>query len=320
VITFVEGLQPTHLSLLNRLRRRVQQLQREACLLAQIGGTPLIELPAVEGVRLFAKLEGRNPSGSLKDRIVLYLIADGMERGRIAEPTTLVEGTSGNTGIALAMIGAALGHPVLIFMPEDVSEERRRLMEAFGAEVCLTPGELGTDGAIEAARKLHDPPRYCWLAQHENPANIWAHYDTTGAEILEQCPDVAAFVAPTGTTGTLMGVSMRLKRHNSGVEIVAVWPEDWIMGLRRPVGEKKPEIYDERWVNRVIEISDPDAKAATRELARRFGLLVGPSSGAAWLAAQQLAEEYAAQGRRGAKIVVCFPDEGSRYLSTDTFF
>ncbi len=271
------------------------------------------------GVELYAKLENRNPSGSLKDRIVLYLIADGIERGVITPDTVLVEGTSGNTGISLAMLGAALGYRVRVFMPDNVSEERRRLMEAFGAEVVLTPGELGTDGAIEAARRAHDPPRVCWLAQHENPANVWAHYDTTGAEILEQCPDITAFVAPTGTTGTLMGVSMRLKEHNPDVEIVAVWPEEWIMGLRRPVGDKKPAIYDERRIDRVIEISDPDAKAATRELAQRFGLLVGPSSGAAWLAARQLAHEYAAQGRSPAKVIVCFPDEGARYLSTDTF-
>ena len=284
-----------------------------------IGRTPLVELPSIKSVELWAKLENRNPSGSLKDRIVLYLIADGIERGLIEPSTVLVEGTSGNTGISLAMIGAALGYPVKIFMPDNVSVERRRLMEAFGAEVELTPGELGTDGAIEAARQAHDPPRYCWLAQHENPANVWAHYDTTGVEILERCPDITAFIAPSGTTGTLMGVSMRLKEHNPDIEIVAVWPEEWIMGLRRPVGDKKPKIYDERLIDRVIEIADPDAKAAARELARRFGLLVGPSSGAAWLAAQRVAEEYAAQGRSPAKIVICFPDEGARYLSTDAF-
>jgi len=287
--------------------------------LRHIGRTPLLALssPAV-GVEIYAKLENFNPSGSLKDRIIPYLIADGIERGLIRHSTLLVEGTSGNTGISLALWGAVLGYRVIIFMPENVSEERRRIIEAFGAEVRLTPGELGTDGAVEAARQIHDPPRYCWLAQHENPANILAHYDTTGTEILKQCPDITAFIAPTGTTGTLMGVSMRLKEHNRDVEIVAVWPKEWIMGLRRPVGEKKPKIYDERRVDRVIEISDADAKAATRELARRFGLLVGPSSGAAWLAAQKLAEEYSAQGR-GGKIVACFPDEGARYLSTDTF-
>jgi len=303
-----------------RVRARVARLQGSTPLLARVpvGQTPLMELPSVGGVELWAKLENRNPSGSLKDRIVLYLLADGIERGLIEPSTVLIEGTSGNTGIALAMLGAALGYPVKIFMPDNVSAERRALMEAFGAGVALTPGELGTDGAIEAARQAHDPPRSCWLAQHENPANVLAHYDTTGAEILEQCPDVAAFVAPTGTTGTLMGVSLRLKERDPEVEIVAVWPEEWIMGLRCPVGDKKPKIYDERLIDRVIEIADPDAKAAARELARRFGLLVGPSSGAAWLAAQRLAREYAARGR-GGRIVVCFPDEGARYLSTDTF-
>lgn len=317
-----ESLWPEGREDLARLRRRVRQLSERHPLLAQIGRTPLVELPsaaAVDGIEIYAKLENRNPSGSLKDRIVLYLIADAIERGKITEGATLVEGTSGNTGISLAMIGAAVKMNVLIFMPENVSEERRRLIEAFGAKIDLTPGELGTDGAIEAARQIDDPPRYCRLAQHENPANLWAHYDTMGAEILEQCPEVKAFVAPSGTTGTLMGVSLRLKEQDPNVEVVAVWPEDWIMGLRRPVGEKRPLIYDERWIDRVIEISDPDAKAATRELARSHGLLLGPSSGAAWLAAQEIAKGYAAQGRKDEKIVVCFPDEGARYLSTDTF-
>jgi len=309
---------------LARVRARARALQERAPLLKGIGRTPLIELPPVDGVRLRAKLEGRNPSGSLKDRIVLYLIAAGLERGLIVGPepgpkTTLVEGTSGNTGIALALIGAALGFPVRVFMPEDVSLERFKLLRAFGAEVEPTPAELGTDGAIERAREAHDPPHAYWLAQHEDPVNAWAHYDTTAPEILQECPDVAAFVAPTGTTGTLMGVSMRLKAHNPDVEVVAVWPQDKIMGLRRPVGEKKPRICDDRWIDRVIEIADREAKRATRELARRFGLLVGPSSGAAWLAARRLAREYAERGRRGASIVVCFPDEGGRYLSTDTF-
>jgi cysteine synthase len=335
VIAFVESLLPSFaaydpsyfrtpddlLEHVERVRERVARLQERCPLLAAVpvGGTPLLELPPVGGVELWAKLEDRNPSGSLKDRIVLYLLADGIERGWIAPDTVLIEGTSGNTGISLAMLGAALGYRVKVFLPDNVSEERRALMEAFGAEVALTPGELGTDGAIEGARRAHDPPRSCWLAQHENPANVLAHYDTTGAELVEQCPDLAAFVAPTGTTGTLMGASLRLKEHDPDVEIVAVWPEEWIMGLRRPVGDKKPKIYDERWVDRVIEIADPDARAAARELARRLGLLVGPSSGAAWLAARQLAEEYASQGRSPARVVVCFPDEGARYLSTGTF-
>jgi cysteine synthase len=299
----------------------VQQFLKEHphSVLQQIGQTPLVSLPTpTSHVQLYAKLESRNPTGSLKDRIVLYLIADALERGLLTEDTTLIEGTSGNTGISLAMVGAVLGYSVLVFMPENVSVERRHLIKAFGAEVRLTPAELGTDGAIEAARALGREPGYCWLAQHENLANIWAHYDTTGAEILCRCPQIDLFVAPSGTTGTLMGVSMRLKEAKPTVEVVAVWPEDSIMGLRRPVGAQRPKIYDERWIDRVIEVRASDAKAATREWARAQGWLLGPSSAAAWLAAQQLAQEYAAQGRE-AQIVVCFPDEGSRYLSTDTF-
>jgi len=295
------------------LRARVAQLTelQPDSILAHIGNTPLVALPSdLPGVRLRGKLEHRNPSGSLKDRIVLYLVADALERGRLRPGGTLVEGSSGNTGISIALVGAVLGYPVRIFMPASVSVERCRLMRAFGAEVVLTPAELGTDGAIERARALSDDPRYCWLA----PVNILAHYDTTGPEILRQRPEVDAFVAPSGTTGTLMGSAMRLKESNPGIQVVAVWPEEWIMGLRRPEGAKRPGIYDEGWIDHVCEVSDPDAKAATRALAARTGLLLGPSSGAAWLAARRFARD------RGVRnVVVCLPDDGNRYLSTDTF-
>ena len=178
---------------------------------------------------------------------MLYLIAEALERGRLGPGVTIIEGTSGNTGIALAMIGAALHYPVTIFMPANVSEERRRLIAAYGAKVELTPAERGTDGAVEAARDLRQDPAYCWLAQHENPVNAWAHYLTTGAEILEQCPQTNYFIAPSGTTGTLMGVSRRLKEVKPDVQVVAVWPQEWIMGLRRPEGEARPAA---RWPRR----------------------------------------------------------------------
>jgi len=313
---------PTQRKLLARLERRVGQLlvAHPGSVLAQIGRTPLLPLPApAPDIALWAKLEGDNPSGSLKDRIVLYLIAEALERGRLGPGVTLIEGTSGNTGIALAMICAALGYPVKIFMPANVSEERRRLIAAYGASVELTPAERGTDGAVEAARALSRDPAYCWLAQHENPVNPWAHYLTTGAEILQQCPQLSYFIAPSGTTGTLMGVSRRLKESKPEVQVIAVWPEEWIMGLRRPEGEKRPAIYDQRLIDRVMEISDAQAKAGARELARSQGLLVGPSSGAAWRAALKLAEELPASGDKPVNIVICFPDEGARYLSTDTF-
>ncbi len=314
-------LTPDQREMLAWLDRRVSQLlaAHPGSVITRIGRTPLLPLPSPRlDIALWAKLEGRNPSGSLKDRIVLYLIAEALELGRLGPGVTLIEGTSGNTGIALAMIGAVLHYPVTIFMPANVSEERRHLIAAYGAKVELTPAERGTDGAVEAARALSQDPAYCWLAQHENPVNAWAHYLTTGAEILEQCPQINYFIAPSGTTGTLMGVSRRLKETNPDIEVIAVWPEEWIMGLRRPEGEARPAIYDERRIDRVIEISDAEAKAGARELARSQGLLLGPSSGAAWRAALKLAKETR-ERRRKANIVICLPDEGARYLSTDTF-
>lgn len=300
---------------IGRIRQRVRHIVSGNPLLREIGNTPMVPLPApLANVELFAKLESRNPSGSLKDRIVLYLVADAQERKAAGPDVTLVEGSSGNTGISLAMIGAALGYRALVFMPDNVSVERRDLMRAYGAQIELTPGELGTDGAIEAAREMGRSPGHYWIAQHESDVNVLAHYDTTGAEILEQCPGIDVFVAPSGTTGTLIGTSMRLKEVRPDVEVVAVWPEEWIMGLRRPEGEKRPLIYRDRWVDRVVEVSDADAQAAAAELAHMHGLLVGPSSGAAWVAARRVGREHVARGRT-TRIAICFPDEGARYLS-----
>jgi len=313
-------LSPAQQRRLERLRCGVERLLERYphSTLSQIGHTPLLALTqASSQVRLWAKLENHNPSGSIKDRTVLYLVADALDTGQLQADTTLVEASSGNTGIALAALGAALGYKVCIFMPENVSAERANLIRAHGARVQLTPAELGTDGAITAARKAHEDPCHHWLAQHENFANTLAHYDTTGAEILAQCPDVELFVASSGTTGTLVGSSMRLKQANPKIEVAAVWPKDWIMGLRRPEGAARPLIYDERWIDHVLEIGDSEAKAATRTLARTAGLLVGPSSGAAWRAAQRLAARL--DPSTAHDVVVCFPDEGARYLSTDTF-
>ena len=305
---------------LERLRSSVERLleAHPRSVLGQIGQTPLLALPQASAqLRLWAKLESHNPSGSIKDRTVLYLLADALDTGQVQTNTTLVEASSGNTGIALAALGAALRRRVLIFMPENVSAERANLIRAYGARVQLTPAELGTDGAISAARKAHEDPGHYWLRQHENFANTLAHYDTTGAEILAQCPDVELFVASSGTTGTLVGSSMRIKQANPKTKVVAVWPEDKIMGLRRPEGATRPLIYDERWIDHIVEISDVEAKEATRTLARTTGLLVGPSSGAAWLAAQRLGSQL--DPSTPHDVVVCFPDDGARYLSTDTF-
>jgi len=303
------------------LQRRIAQLRQQHPdgLLNLVGNTPLVALPEVApGVRLWGKLESHNPSSSVKDRTVLYLVADALERSALRPGITLVEASSGNTGIALAMIAAVLQLPVLIYMPDNVSKERRDLMRAYGAQLTLTPGELGTDGAIEAARIKGQESGFYWLAQHENEANILAHYDTTGGEIIQQCPKVDAFVASSGTTGTLVGVSMRLKEHNPDVRVISVWPKDRIMGLRRPEGTSRPVIYRDQWIDQIVEITEQEAKIATRRLAQETGLLMGPSSGATWLAAERYAQHLEPSSPI-RNIVASFCDDGARYLSTDTF-
>jgi len=316
--------QPTTAPLLepayaDALRRRISRLleAHRGSIIDLIGNTPLVKLQRISPynqVEIYAKLEFCNPSGSLKDRMVLYLIADAIERGELTPDKTIVEGTSGNTGISLAMIGAVLGYKVLIIMPEDESRERRQMIEAHGARLILTRAELGTDGAVEEARKLGESSEYVWLAQHYNPANPFAHYETTGKEILEQLRQIDVFIAPTGTTGTLMGVSARLKERNPNTKIIAVYPKDDIAGLRRPEGETRPGIYDGTRIDEIIEITNAEALQQTRELCLREGLFAGPSSGATVAAALQVAERLA-KAQKDAKIVVLLPDSGDRYLS-----
>lgn len=309
----------------DKLNANIKHLiqQHQDTLLKQIGNTPLVRLDAVSPnsqIALYAKLEGNNPSGSLKDRIVLFSIAGLMAEGELGQGNkrTLVEASSGNTGISLALFGAVLGEKVLITMPKDVSVERRRLIEAYGAELTLTPGEKGTDGAIERARKLNEKEDYIWLAQHYSEANPLAHYRTTGKELLEGLDRIDGFVAPSGTTGTLMGVGKRLREENPSTQIVSVWPEKDIMGLRRPVGEKKPGIYREGWIDEVVEVKDEDARRASRRLAKEEGIFVGPSSGASLLGALKLAKTIK-KSEESKTIVALFPDGGGKYLSTDTF-
>lgn len=307
----------------SRVRDWVAKIRKEhkGSILDRIGNTPLVEIKEQNPnlrVKIYAKLESFNPTGSLKDRIVLFLMADLVEKGKLSGHQIVVEATSGNTGISLAMIGAVLNRDILIIMPDDVSVERRKLIRAYGADLMLTPGELGTDGAIEKAQELAKEEKYVWLAQHYNQANPQAHYHTTGQEIVKEVDHIDAFVAPSGTTGTLMGVAKRLKEFDPSTKIVAVWPKDEIMGLRRPVREKRPGIYDESLIDEIIEIKDEDAKKAARELADKEGIFAGPSSGASFLGALQTAEKMEKSDKRKV-IVALFPDGGEKYLSTDTF-
>jgi len=324
-VSFEHVLSPKHNPVLqqrlDRLRQQIGILKEKYpdSMLTQVGNTPMLALPEeVPNVQLWAKLESYNPSNSIKDRTVLYLIADAMARGQVHQGVTLVEASSGNTGIALSMLAAVLKLNALVYMAEDASVERRQLIQAFGAKVSLTPADQGTQGAIDAARVKHEEPGFYWIQQHENRANTLAHYDTTGAEILQQCPSIDVFAATSGTTGTLVGVSMRLKENKPNAHVLSIWPKDKIMGVRRPDGGCRPLIYDESWIDTIVEVTGQDAGAASRELARRTGLFVGPSAGAAWLGTRRWLRSLN-ESELPKNVVICLCDSGLRYLSTDTF-
>ncbi len=287
-----------------------------------IGNTPLVKLEAVNsnpGVTVLAKLEGNNPGGSVKDRIAYYMIKEAEAAGLIKKGDTILEATSGNTGIGLAMVGAAKGYRVKLVMPECVSLERRKVLEAFGAELVLSPGKEGTDGAIKRAHKMmaESPGEYFMPNQFDNPANVKAHYETTGPEILAQTNgEIDVFVAGMGTTGTLMGVGKRLKEFSRKIKVVGVEPflGHRVQGLKNMKESIVPKIYNEAALDEKINVGDDDAFDTTRMLALREGLFVGMSSGAAVCGALRIAERIG----KGT-IVVILPDRGDRYLSTALF-
>jgi cysteine synthase B len=290
--------------------------------LDSIGQTPIIELTRINPnpkVRLYAKLEGNNPGGSVKDRIAYYMIKDAEESGKLKSYHTLLEPTSGNTGIGLAMAGAAKGYRVRLVMPECVSLERRKTLEALGAELVLSPGNEGTDGAIRLAHKIYEEDGWSYFMpdQFNNPANIRAHYETTGPEVYEQTHgEISMFIAGMGTTGTLMGTSKRLKEYSKDIKIVGVEPliGHRIQGLKNMTESIVPGIYDESRLDEKINVVDEDAFDMTRILALKEGLFVGMSSGAAMCVALQKAREM-----KDGVIVVILPDRGDRYLSTALF-
>ncbi|UCB46736.1 MAG: cysteine synthase family protein [Spirochaetota bacterium] len=292
-------------------------------LLTAIGNTALVKFTNLnhkrEKVRILGKLEGCNPGGSVKDRPAYYMIKKAEESGELNHKKTIIEPTSGNTGIALAMIGAAKGYKLKLCMPECVSIERQHIIEAFGAELVLTPAREGTDGAIKRAHQLleEEPSKYYMPNQFENENNILAHYETTGPEIYSQTNgDIDVFVAGMGTTGTLMGAGRYLKEKLPGIKIVGVEPPEGhaIQGLKNMKEAIVPKIYNSNKLDEIINVGDGEAYEITRQLAIKEGLFVGMSSGAAVAGALRLLDSI-----NSGTIVVVLPDRGDRYLSTTLF-
>jgi cysteine synthase len=294
--------------------------RRYPSILDVIGRTPLVEVPRMSPnphVRILVKLEGVNPTGSVKDRVALAMVEDLEARGAIGPDSILLEPTSGNTGIALAMIGRRRGYRVALVMPDNVTEERRQMAALFGAEVIDSPGAQGSNGAIALAKVLVErDSRFVMPYQYGNPANPRAHETTTGPEILADCPEIDAFVAGLGTGGTLMGVARYLRRAKPGVRIVAAepLPGELVQGLRSLDDGFIPEILDPSLLDARMLVSNRHAIAALRDLVEREGIFAGPSAGAVMVVAARLAREM----ERGT-IVALLADGGWKYLSAGTF-
>ncbi|MBI5191684.1 MAG: cysteine synthase family protein [Nitrospirae bacterium] len=290
--------------------------------LDSIGNTPLVEIANInpnQKVRIFAKLEGANPGGSVKDRPAYYMVKMAEEEGRLTHDKVILEATSGNTGIGLAMVAAAKGYRLKLTMPACVSLERRSILEALGAELVLTPAELGTDGAIMEAHRIlgESPDIYYMPNQFDNAYNVLAHYETTGPEIIAQTGgEVTAFVTGIGTTGTVMGVGRRLKEYNRDIKIIGVEPVKGhkIQGLKNMKEAIVPKIFDPSKLDEKVVIDDDTAYETARDLALKEGIFVGMSSGAAMAGAIQ-----AAKSMESGLVVTVFPDRGDRYLSTTLF-
>ncbi len=285
-----------------------------------VGNTPMVELTRLNPnpkVRLYAKLEGNNPGGSVKDRPAKSMILKAIERGTLKPGMKLVEPTSGNTGIALAMIAAMTGYEMHLVMPESATPERVRTMRAYGAVVHLTPADKGMEGTIDYAREMVAGGGYLMLDQFSNPDNPLAHYETTGPEIWRDTEGaVTHFVSSMGTTGTIMGCSRYFKEKNPGIRIVGAHPSEGscIPGIRKWPKEYLPKIFDETRVDRIMEVSQLQAEAMARELARREGLFAGISSGGVVQCALDVCRSLE------SGVVVCIIcDRGDRYLSSPVF-
>ena len=293
-------------------------------MLERIGNTPLLRLDGLvdglEGITLLGKAEWANPGGSVKDRAAASMVRVARANGSLAPGKTLLDATSGNTGIAYAMLGAALGFPVLLAMPSNVSTERKRVLRAYGAQVEWTNPDHGSDGAIRRARELaaNEPERFCYMDQYSNNANWKAHYETTGPEIWSQTTGtVTHFVAGLGTSGTFMGTVRRLKELNPSLRAISMQPDSpfhGLEGLKHMATAIVPAIYDPHLADQNIEVETEAAYAMDKRLARQQGMLVGISAAAAVVASLQVAREEAAAGRR-ATIVTVLCDSADKYLS-----
>ncbi len=285
-----------------------------------VGETPMVRINHLvpkKSVKIYAKLERYNPAGSVKDRIAKYMIEYGEREGLLTKDKIVIEPTSGNTGIALAMICAVKGYRLELVMPETMSIERRKILTAFGAKIILSDGSKGMDGAIDLAEEIAKDPKYYMPHQFENKYNVLAHYETTGEEIWRATKgEVTMFVGGLGTTGTLMGVSKRLKEYNPEIKIVGVepYPNSKIQGLKNLSHQYVPEIYEPARLDEKINVKDEDAFEMARVLTLREGIFCGISSGAAMWGAFQKAMEL-----DEGLIVTLFPDGGEKYVSTPLY-
>ncbi len=292
-------------------------------LLALIGNTPLLRLVKIgaefPNVELYAKAEWFNPGGSVKDRAAYSMIRDGEKRGLLKPGKIILDATSGNTGIAYAMVGAALGYRVKLCLPTSASPERKQILAAYGVEIVFTPGDEGTDGAIRKVREIYaaDPDQYFYPDQYNNPANAEAHYNGTGLEIWAQTEGrITHFVAGLGTSGTFVGTTRRLKELNSSIQCISIQPDSpfhGLEGLKHMETAIVPGIYDPRLADRDMRVETEAAQKLTKRLAREEGILAGVSAGAALWAGLDIAKKLP-PGQR-AEIVMIFPDSGEKYLS-----
>jgi [CysO sulfur-carrier protein]-thiocarboxylate-dependent cysteine synthase len=297
---------------------------RYESLLDAVGDTPLVGLPRLSpgpGVRLWAKLEDRNPTGSVKDRAAFYMVASAERDGLLRPGATLLEPTSGNTGISLAMVARRRGYRLVCVMPENTSVERRQLLELYGADVIFSPAAGGSNEAVRVARQLAAAnPDWVMLYQYGNEANARAHYETTGPELLADLPEITHFVAGLGTSGTLMGTGRYLREKVPGVQVIAAEPRygELVYGLRNMDEGFVPELYDESVLTARFSVSSADALRRTRELLEVEGLFAGISSGGVLHAALGLADRARQAGQR-ADIALIIADGGWKYLSTGAY-